>query len=384
MSEQFISQAPWRSWPTWSASTTLLDRVRQISKATKLPTTECRIDAIAHLTTDIYELDDIATEIKKEYIATKNKLETEYGRTNTRNTSSAPSNGPVAPSRTQLGMSSSHDINTLTNLEHISALENAENAYEVLLYTRVIANSCPRPMDNTRANKNTALSIIETEVLEKWETTVTQNDTLYQSACVQHINVMLHKWVTALFDTYDTAKQITTNPKRAATNTLPSRPQLANKMCTETTILEKQLKTELLRYCPQTVESNLNRVTCTSQNWTWTTITDDLYFDKQAKPTNAQAQTRAASAKRVTIEASKQRQLANVTTDTETKPETTPDAEQTKNIEQLALIANTMAELQTIIQNEFQSRRSSNDQQNKRNHDSRDSNDVAHNKRWRC
>ena len=163
-------------------------------------------------------------------------------------------------------------INTLTNLEHIAALENAENAYEALLYTRVIANSCPRPMDNTRANKNTALSIIETEVLEKWETTVTQNDTLYQSACVQHINVMLHKWVTALFDTYDTAKQITTNPKRAATNTLPSRPQLANKMCTETTILEKQLKTELLRYCPQTVESNLNRVTCTSQNWTWTTI----------------------------------------------------------------------------------------------------------------
>lgn len=318
--EQFVSPAPWRSWPSWSASTTLLDRLRYLSKTTKLPSTDNKIAAVEHLTMDINNLDDIATTIRETYNAQKNLIYTAYtepaanqlvtpNNPTIRVRTSNPS-GHIAPSSTGFPPSSSSsssasiaygqgpapqnidaNVNQIRRVPYTQALANASAAYEALLYTRIIAESCPNPQSETRRNKNTALNIIETEVTNEWEKTIATSNTLYETACSQHSNITLYKWVSALFDSYDNAMDIADKPSYTPNTPLPpTRPHAASKTITQTTYLEKLLKIMLLRHCPQRIQSDIERATDRlSDSWTWNTITRDMYFSRAVQPLNATA-----------------------------------------------------------------------------------------------
>lgn len=354
--EQFVTQAPWRTWTHWSASTPLLDRLRHLSKTTKLPGTDNKIAAVEHLTANINVLDDIATTVRDAYATQTNALYAAYTATGAQATpTSTPTAAqsaasmPIAPNlsgfnngpqvtRSQTAESRPHDISTLSHLPYNQAVARAGTAHEALLYTRIIAASCPNPKPEIIKNKSTSLGIIENEVITEWEKSIANSDTIYESACGQETNVMLYKWAAALFDTYRDATLVANNPSTGTTELPPTRPQAASKRFNDATMLEKLLKTVLMRHCPERVQSDIERATSRADSWTWDTITKDLYFSKTAEPTNATAAPRPQ--KQVKF----QNATANVAADATTKASET-ETNQAAAPEPLALIASQMEKM---------------------------------------
>ena len=295
----------------------MLTRVRDISKTADITGTAYKIEAIRHMTSSIGKLHAIAKNYEEKLQESYSLLQAYANNqqqgaiTGTSSTATTPSTmNPATPMAVPPGMPSP-DTNgfttqtTATTFDYAKAIKRAEQALESVLYTSLIAHSCPNADSDIKDNKSTALTLIEEEVVAKMEESIKTSDTLYESAAEQSDDVQLHRWVKALFESFEKAKNIAENPALEPASPLPAaRP--AAIPATKATDLEKQLKRVLLNHCPEGPHAVVQRQT--SRTWTWDTVLNELYFYKKTAPTNVTA----------TSKPSPQKATANAAADTTT------------------------------------------------------------------